>query len=92
MCSELDTHHTADLSKFKLAFLRRRSQVVEIVSAKDLLVVSTASGVCWAFHKTTNRRLCVLNVMTDEAIRSVFFNKASSSIVTVSVSKGDNFA
>lgn len=72
--------------------MRKRSQVLEIIAAKDLLIVSQASGVCCAFDQKTGKRLCFLNVTLDEVVRSIFYNKLNQSIITVSVFKGDNFS
>lgn len=39
-----------------------------------------------------NHRLCFLNISPYEVIRSLFYNKANNSIITVSVYKQDNFS
>ena len=39
----------------------------------------------------TNRRLCVLNVDEDEVVRSLFVNRASRSIIVVSVFLRDEY-
>lgn len=48
----------------KLSFLRRRSKIVEIVSAGDIVFALTLSGVCGAFRGT--ERLAFLNTTPDE--------------------------
>jgi len=83
-----DTHDPdADL---KLSFLRRRSKIVEIVSSGDVVFALTQSGVCAAFMGS--KRIACMNVTPDEVIRSLFFNKANSSLITVSVYRADNFS
>lgn len=40
----------------------------------------------------TNQRICFLNVIPDEVIRSLFYNKNNDSLITVSVYASDNFS
>ena len=56
--------HDPDAAGLKLSFLRRRSKIVEIVSAGELVITLTLSGVCTAFRGT--QRLCFLNTTSDE--------------------------
>jgi len=85
----LDTHDP-EVANLKLAFLRRRSKVVEIVAAGDVVFALTLSGVCAAFRGT--KRIAFLNSSPDEVIRSLFYNKSNDSLVTVSVYRADNFS
>ena len=82
--------HDPDGANLRLSFLRRRSKIVEIVSAGDIVFALTLSGVCAAFRG--KRRLAFLNTTPDEVIRSLFFNKVSQSLITVSVYREDNFS
>ena len=82
--------HDPDSANLQLSFLRRRSKVVEIVSAGEIVFALTLSGVCAAFRG--KRRICFLNITPDEVVRSLFYNKASQSIITVSVYRKDNFS
>lgn len=50
----------------------------------------TLSGVCAAFRG--RKRIAFLNTTPDEVIRSLFYNKAAHSLITVSVYRVDNFA
>ena len=50
------------------------------------------SGVCAAFSRETNERLCYLNVKDDEVVRSLFYNKNNETLITVSVYATDNFS
>ena len=52
--------------------------------------VSLPRAVCAAF--SGQRRLAFLNTTPDEVIRSLFFNKANQSLITVSVYRADNFS
>uniref|UniRef100_A0A7S3PMT1 Transducin/WD40 repeat-like superfamily protein n=1 Tax=Aplanochytrium stocchinoi TaxID=215587 RepID=A0A7S3PMT1_9STRA len=93
LVSKLDSHfpdNTSDL--FKLCFLRKRSKVVEIVSAKDIVFGLTQTGVCTAFDRLTSERICFLNIEPDEVIRSLFYNKSNDSLITVSVYRADNYS
>ena len=82
--------HDPDAANLKLSFLRRRSKIVEIVAAGDVVFALTLSGVCAAF--CGSRRIAFLNTMPDEVIRSLFYNKANRSLITVSVYRDDNFS
>lgn len=88
---KLDSH-AEDTSGFKLCFLRKRSKVVEIVSAQDLVFGLTQTGVCTAFDRVTSKRVCFLNLQPDEVVRSLFYNKANHSLITVSVYRADNYS
>ena len=89
---ELDTHDLDAGTRYKLAFLRRRAKIIEIVAWQDVIFGLTATGVCAAFDRCTRRRLCYLNVTPDEVIRSLFYNKTNNSLITVSVYRYDNFS
>ena len=65
-------------------------KIVEIVAAGDVVFALTLSGVCAAF--CGSRRIAFLNTMPDEVIRSLFYNKANRSLITVSVYRDDNFS
>ncbi|XP_078445246.1 uncharacterized protein LOC144714385 isoform X2 [Wolffia australiana] len=81
---EYDTYDPKGHSSLQLPFLRKRSKVIEIVSARGILFALTQSE--------TNRRICFLNVAPDEVIRSLFYNKNNDSLITVSVYAADNFS
>mmetsp|Transcript_9688 Transcript_9688/g.22379 ORF Transcript_9688/g.22379 Transcript_9688/m.22379 type:complete len:429 (+) Transcript_9688:245-1531(+) len=95
LCAEMDTHDPK-ASNLKLSFLKKRSKITEIVAAKDVIFALAQSGVCVAYSRGSkdkgNGRLCFLNVSPYEVIRSLFYNKANNSIITVSVYKQDNFS
>ena len=74
----------------KLILLRRRSKIVEITCADDLVFALSLSGVCAAFQG--NERIAYLNTTAGEVIRSLYFNKANESLITVSVYRDENFA
>ncbi|CAA7052109.1 unnamed protein product [Microthlaspi erraticum] len=77
-----DTH---DPKGYALPFLMKRTRVIEIVAARDIVFALAHSGVCAAFSRETNKRVCFLNVSPDEVIRSLFYNKNNDSLITVSV-------
>uniref|UniRef100_A0A1D1Z661 Lissencephaly-1 n=1 Tax=Anthurium amnicola TaxID=1678845 RepID=A0A1D1Z661_9ARAE len=89
---EFDTHDPKGHSFLLLPFLRKRSRIVEIVAARDIVFALAQSGVCAAFSRETNQRICFLNVSPDEVIRSLFYNKNNQSLITVSVYAADNFS
>ncbi|GAU45988.1 hypothetical protein TSUD_187310 [Trifolium subterraneum] len=75
-----------------LPFLMKRTKVVEIVAAKNIVFALAHSGLCAAFSRETNERICFLNVCPDEVIRSLFYNKNNDSLITVSVYATENFS
>lgn len=89
---EYDTWDPKDSSALRLDFLKIRSKVVEIVAAKDLVFALSHSGVCSAFCRRNNKRICLLNIHPDEVIRSLFYNKNNHSLITVSVYASDHFS
>lgn len=89
---EYDTHDPNGHKFLKLPFLKKRSRVVEIVAARDVVFALAHSGVCAAFNRETNERLCFLNISADEVIRSLFYNKNNQSLITVSVYASDSFS
>ena len=78
--AEHDTHDP-DVAKLQLSFLRKRSKIVEILSAGDIVFALTLAGVCAAF--CGKRRIAFLNTTPDEVVRSIFFNKADAACETV---------
>ncbi|KAM3255155.1 hypothetical protein ACQJBY_048516 [Aegilops geniculata] len=89
---EFDTYdHEAHLF-VKLQFLKKRSKIIEIVAAKDIIFALAHSGLCAAFSRVTNKRLSFLNLSPDEVIRSLFYNKNNDSLITVSVYASDHFS
>ncbi len=48
--AEFDTHDEINAAR-KLAFLRKRSKVVEVVAAQDLIFALTRTGVCAVFSR-----------------------------------------
>ncbi|GBG80793.1 hypothetical protein CBR_g31349 [Chara braunii] len=89
---EFDTHDPKAHQFLKLPFLKKRSRIVEIVAARDIVFALAHSGVCAAFSRETNRRICFLNISPDEVIRSLFYNKNNDSLITVSVYASDNYS
>ncbi|RZC78019.1 hypothetical protein C5167_002254 [Papaver somniferum] len=89
---EYDTHDPKGHCPMVLPFLKKRSKIIEIVAARDIVFALAQSGVCAAFSRETNQRICFLNVSPDEVIRSLFYNKNNDSLITVSVYASDNFS
>ncbi|CAH1438860.1 unnamed protein product [Lactuca virosa] len=89
---EYDTHDPKGHCPTVLPFLKKRSKIIEIVAAHDIVFALAQSGVCAAFNRETNKRICFLNVTPDEVIRSLFYNKNNDSLITVSVYASDSFS
>ncbi|KAL3653375.1 hypothetical protein CASFOL_003056 [Castilleja foliolosa] len=89
---EYDTHDPKGYCPMSLPFLKKRSKIIEIVAARDIVFALAQSGVCAAFSRESNERICFLNVCPDEVIRSLFYNKNNESLITVSVYASDNFS
>ncbi|KAL6541671.1 hypothetical protein OROGR_011157 [Orobanche gracilis] len=92
ICEEYDTHDPKGFCSMLLPFLKKRSKIIEIVAARDIVFALAQSGVCAAFGRESNQRICFLNVCPDEVIRSLFYNKNNDSLITVSVYASDNFS
>lgn len=92
LVEEFDTHDPKGHCSLVLPFLMKRTKVIEIVAARDIVFALAHSGVCAAFSRESNRRICFLNVSPDEVIRSLFYNKNNDSLITVSVYASDNFS
>ncbi|KAK4582104.1 hypothetical protein RGQ29_025322 [Quercus rubra] len=92
LMEEYDTHDPKGHNSPVLPFLMKRAKVIEIVAARDIVFALAHSGVCAAFSRETNQRICFLNVCHDEVIRSLFYNKNNDSLITVSVYASDNFS
>lgn len=92
LMEEYDTHDPKGHCSLVLPFLMKRTKVIEIVAARDIVFALAHSGVCAAFSRETNERICFLNVSPDEVIRSLFYNKNNDSLITVSVYASDNFS
>ncbi|KAL4576021.1 hypothetical protein LXL04_012109 [Taraxacum kok-saghyz] len=89
---EYDTHDPKGHCPTVLPFLKNRSKILEIVAAHDVVFALAQSGVCAAFNRETNKRICFLNVTPDEVIRSLFYNKNNDSLITVSMYASDSFS
>ncbi|KAF5750705.1 hypothetical protein HS088_TW03G01044 [Tripterygium wilfordii] len=92
MMVEYDTHDPKGHCSVVLPFLVKRTKVIEIVAARDIVFALAHSGVCAAFSRERNERICFLNVSPDEVIRSLFYNKNNDSLITVSVYASDSFS
>ncbi|XP_021896834.1 uncharacterized protein LOC110813876 [Carica papaya] len=75
LVEQYDTHDPLGRCSVVLPFLLKRTKVTEIVAARDIVFALAHSGVCAAFSRETNKRICFLNVSHDEVIRSLFHNK-----------------
>ncbi|CAN1357457.1 hypothetical protein LINPERPRIM_LOCUS44204 [Linum perenne] len=71
LMEEYDTHDPKGHCSVVLPFLMKRTKVIEIVAARDIVFALAHSGVCAAFSRETNQRICFLNVSPDEVIRSL---------------------
>nr|TKW41900.1 hypothetical protein SEVIR_1G348400v2 [Setaria viridis] len=89
---EYDTYDDEVHFLVQLPFLWTRTKIIEIVAAKDVIFALAQSGLCAAFNRTTNKRICYLNISPDEVIRSLFYNKNNDSLITVSVYESDRFS
>ncbi|XP_047323083.1 uncharacterized protein LOC124926819 [Impatiens glandulifera] len=90
---EYDTHDPKGrCGTVLLSFLKKRSKIIEIVAAHNIVFALSQSGICVAFSRETNQRICFLNISPDEVIRSLFYNKNNDSLITVSVYASDNFS
>ncbi|KAL5711553.1 hypothetical protein ACHQM5_021990 [Ranunculus cassubicifolius] len=89
---EYDTYDPKEHCSASHPFLKKRTRIIEIVAARDIVFALAQSGVCAAFSRESNKRICFLNTSSDEVIRSLFYNKNNDSLITVSVYASDNFS
>ncbi|KAK1399715.1 putative pterin-4-alpha-carbinolamine dehydratase-like [Heracleum sosnowskyi] len=89
---EYDTQYPTGLSATMVTLLERQTKVIEIVSAHGVVFALLESGICAAFSRDKNQRICFLNLSRDEVIRTIFYNKYNDSIITVSVFGSENFS
>ncbi|OMP07007.1 hypothetical protein COLO4_07711 [Corchorus olitorius] len=92
LLEEYDSHDPKGHYPLSLPFLMKRTKIIEIVAARDIVLALAHSGVCTAFNREINKRICLVNVSPDEVIRSLFYNKNNDSLITVSVYASDNFS
>ena len=69
-----------------------RSRIMEIVAAGATIFGLTENGICAAFDSDSGKRICVLNTDTTEVVRSLFHNKANSTLITVAVHAVDQYS
>ncbi|CAM8970727.1 unnamed protein product [Rhodiola kirilowii] len=91
LMEEYDIHEPKGDCAMVLPFLMNRTKVTEIAAARDIVFVLVKSGLCAAYSRVTNERICFLNAGHDEVIRSLFYNKYNDSLITVLVYAADNF-
>ncbi|KAG5517285.1 hypothetical protein RHGRI_037889 [Rhododendron griersonianum] len=70
---EYDTHDPKGHCSLVLPFLMKSAKVIELVAAHDIFFALAHCGVCAAFSRESNKRICFLNVSPDEVIRSLFY-------------------
>ncbi|XP_062073035.1 uncharacterized protein LOC133777454 isoform X2 [Humulus lupulus] len=92
LTDEYDSHDPKGQCLSEFPLLSKRAKIIEIVSAHDIVFALAYSGVCAAFCRETNERLCFLNVSPGEVVRSLFYNKNNDSLITVSVYSSDSFS
>uniref|UniRef100_K7KV09 Uncharacterized protein n=1 Tax=Glycine max TaxID=3847 RepID=K7KV09_SOYBN len=80
---EYDMHDRKDPLSVVLLFLRKRSKIIEILAAQEIVL---------ALDNRTNQRICFLNVSPDEVIRSMFHNENNVSFIIVSVYASDGYS
>ena len=69
-----------------------RSRIMEIVAAGATIFGLTENGICAAFDSDSGKRICVLNTDATEVVRSLFHNKANSTLITVAVHAVDQYS
>ncbi|KAL6962423.1 hypothetical protein U1Q18_037381 [Sarracenia purpurea var. burkii] len=88
---EYDIHDPNGHCSLVLPFLMETTEVIAIVAVHGIVFSLAHSGVCAAFSRESNKRICFLNVSRDEVIRILFYNKNDDSLITVSLCALDNF-
>lgn len=86
----VDTHDPA-AQGHDLLHCSQRAAVIDITLAGGVVCALTKSGCCIAYDERTMKQLCYLNVVPNELIRSMYYNKEQNAVITVSVHKVDSF-
>ncbi|GLJ54576.1 hypothetical protein SUGI_1172240 [Cryptomeria japonica] len=68
------------------------SKIVQILSARSMIFALGKSGLCAAFDRHTNEKLCFLNLINPhEQILRLFHNKENNSLITISAHASRKF-
>ena len=70
------------------------SALSELITSTSLFVQTLSSKREQSVDRAcaeAGKRLCYMNIASDEVIRSLFFNKHNQNLITVSVYSGDNY-
>jgi hypothetical protein len=78
-----DTHDPVR-SSLKLTFMKRRGKVVDIVCNDTLVFVVTRRGVCTAWSRLTDERVCHMNIAPDDMVRNIFWCEHNKTLIIVS--------
>lgn len=89
--AEVNTH-SPNNEQLQLEFMRRRSKVMELIAAEDVLFALAHSGACAVFERGNYRRIGFLNLDEDEVVRSLFYNTVKREVITVSVTSRDHYS
>jgi hypothetical protein len=82
----LDTHAPHLLpGDFPHGLLHMRTEIIEIISARNFIFGLAKSGVCRVFDRVSGKPKCFMNISDDEVVRSLFYNKKCGALITVSV-------
>lgn len=60
---EYDTHDPKGHCAMVLPFLRKRSKIIEIVAARDIVFALAQSGVCAAFSRGSSHNIWISNLI-----------------------------
>ncbi|TQD96219.1 hypothetical protein C1H46_018128 [Malus baccata] len=80
---EYDTHDPKGHCAMVLPFLRKRSKIIEIVAARDIVFALAQSGVCAAFSREfddVNGKVLTYSAQDSPGIMLLIFTKASSHV------------
>ncbi|KAF9615016.1 hypothetical protein IFM89_021587 [Coptis chinensis] len=88
---ELDIFHPKAHLPVELRFLKKRSKIMDIIVAKDVIFALTQSGACAAFSLLSSEHIGFLNISSDQIIRSLFYNANNESLITVSIHASDHY-
>ncbi|GLJ54463.1 hypothetical protein SUGI_1169700 [Cryptomeria japonica] len=68
------------------------SEIIQIVSARSIIFALAESGLCAAFDRHTNKKLCYLNLINPpEQILRLYHNNENNSFITISAHSSRKF-
>ncbi|GLJ54462.1 hypothetical protein SUGI_1169690 [Cryptomeria japonica] len=70
-------------------YTKQAYEIVQIISAGSIIFALAESGICAAFDRDRNKRLCYLNLYPGDHIQRLHYNRENNSLITLSTHASD---